>query len=184
MNIGCTRSPKARLVAVLAFVAGATPPVFAQAQAPERADASLLPNYRLVRPGVATSGQPTEEGLRRLKELGFRTVVNLRTEKEGARAEKEQVEAAGLRYVWVPVTPETFSLADVESVARVLDEQGAGPVLVHCASANRVGAVWTVREVLRGADLEAAEAEGRAIGLSSEAMVAATRRLAGEAGTR
>jgi uncharacterized protein (TIGR01244 family) len=185
MKRRCRRCSSAGLAALMPLVllVAAAPSVQAQVKAPEQADPSLIPNYRLVRPGIATSGQPTDEGLRRLKELGFRTVINLRTEKEGAREEKEQVEAAGLRYVWVPVTPDTFSMADVESVARVLDDEGAEPTLVHCAVGSRVGAVWTVREVLRGKDLEAAEREGREIGLGG-AMIPATRRLAEEARKR
>ena len=84
---------------------------------------------------------PRPEALARLGEMGFRTVVNLRTEKEGAAEERAVVEAQGLRYVWVPVTADSFSLADVEAVAegrrrplvrpraaplRVLEPRGGG----------------------------------------------------------
>ena len=55
------------------------------------------------------------------------------------------MEAQGLRYVWVPVTPDTLSLADVEAVEKVLDDPASGPVLLHCVSSNRVGGVWAVR---------------------------------------
>ena len=54
--------------------------------------------------------------------MGFRTVVNLRPEKEGLPDERAVVEAQGLRYVSIPFTAETFSLADVEAIERVLDE--------------------------------------------------------------
>ncbi len=153
--------------------------VAAWAQVPEAMDPAAVPNYRLVRPGLAAAGQPTPETLQKLKSLGFKTVINLRTEKEGAREEEATVKAAGLSYVWVPVTPETFSLDDVRVVGKVLDDTKAGPVLLHCSAANRVGAVWAVLQVQKGKTLDEAEAEGKAIGLKSPAMIDAFRRLAG-----
>jgi uncharacterized protein (TIGR01244 family) len=146
---------------------------------PESVEPSVIPNYSLLRPDLAAAGQPTEEGLRRLRELGFRVVVDLRAPSEGTAAEEAAVKTAGLRYVSVPVTPETFRREDVEAVARILDERGRGPVLLHCATGNRVGGVWTVLQVTKGVPYEDAEAEGRKIGLRSPAMVAAVRRVLG-----
>jgi uncharacterized protein (TIGR01244 family) len=146
---------------------------------PEAVDAGRIPAYRLIRPGLATAGQPTPEALRELRELGFRTVVNLRTEGEGAVPEKATVEEQGLRYVSVPITPETFSLKDVEAVEAVLRDEGAAPVLLHCASSNRVGAVWAAIQFRAGKSLEEAEADGRQAGLHSPAMDAALRRVLG-----
>jgi len=149
------------------------------AEIPEAVDKTAIPNYRVIRPGLAAAGQPTPEAIGRLKEMGFKTVINLRTEKEGGKAEEEAVAVAGLRYVWVPVSAETFSAADVDAVAKVLDDPAAGPTLLHCSSANRVGAVWTLLQVRRGKTLEEAEAEGRTIGLAGPAMQEAVRRVLG-----
>ena len=158
------------LAALLAVGAGA--------QVPDSIDPAAIPNYRLVRPGLAAAGQPTPEALAKLKSLGFKTVINLRTETEGAAAEQETVKAAGLRYVWVPITVETFSIDYVRAVAKALDDPGAGPVLLHCSAANRVGAVLAVLEVEKGKTLEEAEAKGKAAGLKSPAMIEAFRRVA------
>ena len=76
--------------------------------------------------------------------MGFRTVVNLRPETEGPADERAVVEAQGLRYVSIPVTADTFSLADVEALEKVLADPAAAPVLLHCGSSNRVGAAWAV----------------------------------------
>ena len=150
----------------------------AGAQIPESMDPALISKYRVVRPGLATGGKPSPETLDRLKALGFKTVVDLRTEAEGTASEKQAVEAQGLRYVVVPITAPTFSAADVAAVANVLNDPAAGPVLLHCASANRVGAVWAVLQVQQGRSLEEAEAAGQEIGLSSAPMVEAMRRVA------
>lgn len=144
---------------------------------PRSVDPSLIPNYRRIGPDLATGGQPTPAGLRRLRTLGFRVVIDLRTEAEGADAERAAVTAAGLRYVSVPVTPESFRRAHVEAVAWVLYDPRRGAVLLHCVSGNRVGGMWTALQVTRGRRYADAEAEGRSIGLRSPAMIAAVRRV-------
>lgn len=153
--------------------------VSAFASPPDAVAPADIPAYRLIRPDLATAGQPGADALGRLAEMGFRTVVNLRTEKEGALEERAAVEAQGLRYVWVPVTPDTFSLKDVEAVERILDDPAAGPVLLHCASSNRVGGVWAAVRARSGEGLDEAMAAGRAAGLHSPAMEAAVRRVLG-----
>ncbi len=151
----------------------------ATAGVPETVDPAEIPAYRLLRPGLAAAGQPSPQALARLGEMGFRTVVNLRTEKEGASAEAPVVAAQGLRYVWIPITADSFSLADAEAVQKVLVDPSAGPVLLHCASANRVGAVWSVLQSKSGKSLEEALASGRTAGLHSATMEAAVRRVLG-----
>jgi uncharacterized protein (TIGR01244 family) len=150
----------------------------AGAQIPESMDPAEVANYRVVRPGLATGGKPSPETLERLMALGFKTIVDLRTESEGTAAEKQAVEAQGLRYVSVPISAATFSVADVEAVAKVLNDPATAPVLLHCATANRVGAVWAVLQVQEGRSLEDAEAAGQKIGLTSPVMVEAMKRVA------
>jgi uncharacterized protein (TIGR01244 family) len=144
---------------------------------PDAVDASLIPNYVRIGPALATGGRPTDAGLRRLRRLGFRVVIDLRTGAEGIAAERAAVTAAGLRYVSVPVTPESFRREDVETVAAILYDPNRGPVLLHCVSGNRAGGLWTALQVTRGRTYAAAEAEGRRIGLQSPAMIAAVRRV-------
>jgi uncharacterized protein (TIGR01244 family) len=144
---------------------------------PASVDASLIVNYRVVKPGLAVSGKISEAGLAQLKALGFKTILNLRTEQEGAKAEEAAVKAQGLRYEWVPVMPDTLSLDDVAKVERVLDDPAAAPILFHCASANRVGAVWAIIQARRGKTLEAALEEGRAVGLTHPALAETVKRV-------
>ena len=152
---------------------------WAGAGVPETGEPSSIPAYRLIRPDLAAAGQPSPEALRGLKGMGFSTVVNLRAEKEGPADERAIVEAQGLRYLSIPVAPDTFSLADVEAVEKVLDDPSASPVLLHCASSNRVGAVWAVIQSRKGKTLDEALAAGREAGLHSPVMEAAVRRVLG-----
>jgi uncharacterized protein (TIGR01244 family) len=146
---------------------------------PETVDPAAIPAYRLLHPGLAAAGQPTPEALKGLREMGFRTVVNLRAEKEGPADERAVVEAQGLRYVSIPVTTDSFSMADVEALEKVLDDPATAPVLLHCASSNRVGGAWAVVQARKGKSLEEAEAAGREAGLHSPPMAAAVRRVLG-----
>jgi uncharacterized protein (TIGR01244 family) len=163
----------------LPFVAVALGASFASAGAPEAVEPAAIPAYRLLHPGLAAAGQPTPEALAGLKGMGFRTVVNLRPDKEGLPDERAIVEAQGLRYVSIPVTADTFSLADVEALEKVLDDPAAAPVLLHCASSNRVGGAWAVIQARKGKTLEEAQGAGRAAGLLSPQMEAAVRRVLG-----
>jgi uncharacterized protein (TIGR01244 family) len=163
----------------LFLVAVALGAACASAGVPETVEPAVIPAYRLIHPGLAAAGQPTPEALRGLREMGFRTVVNLRQEKEGPVDERALVEAQGLRYVSIPVTADTFSLADIDAVEKILDDASAAPVLLHCASSNRVGAAWAVIQARKGKTLEEAEAAGRAAGLHSPQMEAAVRRVLG-----
>lgn len=125
------------------------------------------------RPGLHTAGQPAPGDWQALAAAGVRTVVNLRTPAElKDRREADEVAAAGLRYVEIPVdgpaaiTPEN---------ARRLHEAlagGEGATLVHCASGNRVGGLLALMSAQEGATPNAALAFGRAAGMkSSEARV-------------
>ena len=163
---------------LLAATVAASP---APAAAPSTVDATEIPNYHLIRPGLAAAGQPTEQGLAQLKALGFKTVINLRLPIEKWTGnEEETVEAQGLTYVTVPLNPLTFGATEVAAVRAVLDDPSAGPVLLHCASANRSAAVWGVIEVERGRSIEEVEAEAVKVGMTSAMMVNAFRRVARE----
>jgi uncharacterized protein (TIGR01244 family) len=145
---------------------------------PETMPASEIPNNVRASPGLATAGQPAPETLARLKELGFKTVINIRTEAEpGVVQEADVVKAQGLDYHLIPITAATFSAEQVDAIAKILDDPAAGPVLFHCGSSNRVGAVIAAIEARKGRGCAEAEAEGRRLGLRSESMVEAARRV-------
>jgi len=130
------------------------------------------------------AGQPDEASLVRLAtEAGVRTVVNLRGPEEMSQVgfdEHAVADSLGLRYVNIPVSPDSFSAEDVERFAAVL-EQTDEPVLLHCASSNRVGGMWAAYLAMhRNLTLDDAVELGESAGLRSPGMVDATRRVAGK----
>jgi uncharacterized protein (TIGR01244 family) len=166
------------IIALLAAALASSP---APTAAPATVDANDIPNYHLVRPGLATAGQPSDDALGKLKGLGFKTVINLRTPGEQkAGAEEEAVRAQGLRYVSIPVNSATFGPAEVSAVRAVLDDESAAPVLLHCTTANRAAAVWGLTEVQRGRALSGVEVEAASAGLSHAATLKGFHRVAEE----
>jgi len=138
-------------------------------------------SYQRLSPSLAVSGKPSKEALASLKEAGFRTAIDLRQPNEGVLSAREAVEAQGLKFLSVPVSPDTFTLQDAQKVAAVLSDQSAAPVLLFCSSSNRVGGVMAVIERMRGRSKEEALAEGKKSGLKSAAMEKAVLRVLDEA---
>jgi uncharacterized protein (TIGR01244 family) len=150
---------------------------------PDSLPAESAPHYRVIAPGIAAAGQPSLETLGRLDTLGFKTVINLRAADEDPIVGEEQkiVEGRGLRYVSVPVTTSTLSISVAETVRQVIEDPEARPVLLHCATSNRVGAVWGVIARERGRSLEEAEAEAVRAGVTNPKVLAAFREVAAAA---
>jgi uncharacterized protein (TIGR01244 family) len=154
-----------RLIPFLVLTLGAG--LAAGAGIPETLDAA---NYKRLSPSLAASGKPSKEALASLKEAGFRTAIDLRQPSEGVPLAREAVEAQGLKFVSVPVSPDTFTLGDVKKIEAVLKGQDAAPALLFCSSSNRVGAVIAILEYQMGRTKEAAIAEGKKAGLRSGPM--------------
>ena len=166
------------IMVLLAAALAASPAPLA---APATVDEKDIPNYHLVRPGLATAGQPSDEALGQLKALGFKTVVNLRMPGEhSGGAEEAAVRAQGLRYVSVPVDTATFGAAETAAVRAVLDDASNAPVLLHCTTANRAAAVWGVIEVQHGRSIDEVEAEAVKAGMTKAAVVKAFHRVVAE----
>lgn len=122
-------------------------------------------NYNRLRPQLATGGSIDLSKVASLKEKGFRTIVDLRTPEEGTAQEKAAVEAAGMRYVNLPVAGGVPSDALIAELGTILEDASAGPVLLHCASGNRVGTAWAIYRAKKGIPLDIAIDEGRTAGM-------------------
>jgi uncharacterized protein (TIGR01244 family) len=117
--------------------------------------------------GITSSGQPNVAALEVLRDSDYAAVIDLRGEEEKRGIdEATEVEALGMAYVHFPVVGN--DAINAENAAR-LDELLSNydkPVLVHCGSGNRVGALLALRKSMQGADDEAAIEYGKAAGLT------------------
>lgn len=100
-------------------------------------------NFHVVNEHIYRGGQPTAEGFQALAKMGVKTVIDLREADGRMLAEKKQVEAAGMKFVNVPMHGlERPAEADVAKVLTVFNDKSAGPVFVHCKrGADRTGTV-------------------------------------------
>lgn len=157
---------KQTICLLLTVAAAITAPVAAQDTDP-LAENEGIPNYYRLRDDIATAGQPTDEALADIQKAGFKAVLNLRTEREGSLEEKPKVEALGMAYYNIPINGrEGYSPEIVETFEKILADNDNRPLLIHCASSNRVGGLWFVHQVLHnGVDETAALAEGKKAGM-------------------
>lgn len=130
-----------------------------------------MTDIRRPLPGVFAAGQPSPAQLALLAAEGVRTIINLRAPTEQVEFdEAREVKSLGLRYVSIPISgPQDVSAETAARFSQELEEaQRAGDVLVHCASANRVGAMLALDQALNR-DKPVADAldVGRAAGLTT-----------------
>jgi uncharacterized protein (TIGR01244 family) len=113
------------------------------------------------------ASQPSPDDFEHAKKAGIRTVINQRPESEIKDFdERAVVTSLGLRYEnpgWNG--PKQFTDEIIEETLDLL-RSVERPVMMHCASANRSGAIWIVYRVLDGGlDVDAAVAEAKTVGL-------------------
>ena len=127
---------------------------------------------------VATAGQPTQEHFERLARAGYKTVIDLREPGEPRDLdEDESVRATGMQYINIPVGHDTVDGETFERFRRILEDPENRPLLVHCSSANRVGALLIPYLVLdEGKTTEEATEIAAQVGLKSEELERATLR--------
>ncbi len=131
--------------------------------------ADALPNGRLIGPSVISAGQPDAAQLQNLAGVGLAAVINLRTPGEDPGFDEAEVlRSEDVAYYHVPVAGSAgLSPENVQRLDRLLARHAGQPVLVHCASGNRVGALFALRaHWLQGAEADSALAEGRSAGMT------------------
>jgi tyrosine-protein phosphatase SIW14 len=127
-----------------------------------------LPNFHQVDERLFRGAQPNAGGIQKLKELGIRTIINLRDDDENASAEASAARAAGLQYFNVPMS--TFNRPADKTVAQVLSVISANenqPVFVHCRrGSDRTGTIIAIYRIEHdGWTSEKATSEAKRYGL-------------------
>jgi uncharacterized protein (TIGR01244 family) len=134
-----------------------------------------IQNFLKINTEFCTGGQPTIAQLSELKSQGITTIINLRTAGEAgfdAAAQEAEIKKLGMKYFHIPVSNQAGPKDEqADEFLKVTDDAKNRPVFVHCGSANRVGAFFMIRRVLRdGMTFEAAKTEAQKIGLRSAAL--------------
>lgn len=101
--------------------------------------------------GVFLASQPAADDFRQAKEGGIKTVINLRHEDETDWDEPALINELGMEYHNIPFkAPDELTDEVFDKARKILNDKEKRPVLMHCSSANRVGAIWLAHRVLDG----------------------------------
>lgn len=126
--------------------------------------------------GLTSSGQPDEAEFALFAAAGYVAVVDLRGPAENRGLDEAAVlEELNLDYVTLPLSsPDAISFENAAKLDQILSAYD-GPVLVHCGSGNRVGALLALSKSLQGADDEEALVYGRSAGMTGLEPVVRSR---------
>jgi len=145
-----------------------------------------IPNGQTPEQNVITGGQPSDAQFAAFREGagdGCR-VINLRGRGEPGVAEQSTLmNQLGIDYVHLPVSgPGDLSFETAAALKTALEYEG--PIMVHCASGNRVGAVRALAAFkFEGRAVDEALAIGRSWGLTRmEPMIAGLLQTAAQDG--
>jgi protein tyrosine phosphatase (PTP) superfamily phosphohydrolase (DUF442 family) len=169
------------LLAVAASVVISTSVIAAEQQRKDRTrldqiEQSLksdVPRVLCLDNNFATGGQPSEQAFAKVAASGFHSVLILRAAGEGIDLTKERalVEKAGLRYFNIPVVSTAPRAEQADEFIKLVKEKSNHPMLINCASANRVGAFMMIyRVVEQGWSEDKALDEALKIGLRGDEL--------------
>ena len=134
---------------------------------------AATPNAGQPLPWLLTAGQPSAEALKSAHAAGVTTVIDLRDPSENRPFDEPALAVElGMEYINIPISSGNLDAASLDAVMTVLRRQEGTPTLVHCASANRVGAVllpWFVSEAEM--DEQAAVDAAMRVGLRSAELM-------------
>ncbi|HEU5220372.1 MAG TPA: hypothetical protein VFU23_17050 [Gemmatimonadales bacterium] len=118
-------------------------------------------------PGILTAGQPGQAQLEALAAQGVKTVIDLRDPMEPRPFDEPGlVRRLGMTYLNISVRHGALDDATMDSALDALRRSAPEPLLLHCASANRVGGVLIPYLMLdKGMSEEDAVATAMRVGL-------------------
>ena len=138
-------------------------------QAPFGGDVSpAIAYYNRVSPYVANAGLLLPGGLEEAQQSGFKLIIDLRAaDEEGVVKEQAMAKELGIKHRIIPVATRAPEWDQIDEFAELIHQPANYPVLVHCVSSNRSGALWAMYRAKMGVPALIAIEEGRAAGLES-----------------
>jgi protein tyrosine phosphatase (PTP) superfamily phosphohydrolase (DUF442 family) len=156
-----------------AFAAAPAKPDRARLDQIQRSLSSDVPRVLCLDQNFTTGAQPGGEAYLKAAASGFHAVLSLRTASEGfdVARERARVENAKMRFFNIPVDSAAPRPEQADEFLRLAREPANHPMLITCASANRVGAFMMIFRVIeQGWNEEKALEEAKRIGLTSAGL--------------
>ncbi len=103
-----------------------------------------LPNFHKVTDDLYRCAQPTAAGIAELKNMGIKTIVDLRA----LHSDKDEIGNIEIGYEHIPVQAWDIKEEDIVKFLKIVTDKGKTPALVHCQrGADRTGFMVAVYRV-------------------------------------
>jgi uncharacterized protein (TIGR01244 family) len=131
-------------------------------------------NFTRVDATTGCAGATEPRALAEVARRGYKSVVNLREATETGAAiddSRKAAESAGLKFIHLPLNVSKPDMAVADGFIKAVTDPANQPVFIHCASANRVGALWMAKRMLvDNWPEDRALAEATTIGLTNPSL--------------
>lgn len=101
-----------------------------------------IPQFAMVKKGVASGQQPFSDGWSWLQAHGYKTVLHVRPPEESDGAAERIVTRRGLKYLSLEVSPTTLSREVVERFNRMVTDEANQPLFVFDRDGSLAGGLW------------------------------------------
>lgn len=103
-----------------------------------------VPNLHRVTQDLYRSAQPTAEGMRNIKKIGIKTIVNLRS----FHSDRDEIGETGLAYEHIYMKAWHAEEEDVVRFLQIVTDHKRTPVLIHCEhGADRTGTMCAIYRI-------------------------------------
>jgi len=110
----------------------------------KRLELSGVPNFHKVSEKLYRGAQPTAEGMQQLKNLGVKTIVNLRS----FHSDQDEIQDIGLDYEHIYMKTWHPEDKEVLRFLRIVTDPNRAPVFVHCKrGADRTGTMCAIYRI-------------------------------------
>lgn len=125
-------------------------------------------SIRYIEGNIFSGGQPTPAEFSKLRDKGIKTVINLRPPPETDWDQRALMSGLGIKYINLPIEGAAgISEENARTLMSLIDQNDDEPLLVHCGSGNRVGALIAMAESkIKQSDVETSINEGKRWGLT------------------
>ena len=157
-----------RILTILLLLGAHGELAFAQGEV-VREEVEGIFRFARIESTVACAGAITPESVTQIRDMGFRSIINLRRPtEEGANVDVEAAaaQAAGIRYVHLPFGGEFLDPAVADRFLVAITEPDTAPAFIHCAGGGRAATMWFIKRVMvDGWDIDQAMEEATSLGL-------------------
>lgn len=130
------------------------------------ADDVDLPRFYYINEKISLGAQPSTMGLRKIADMGFKTVVNCTPIEKGSMLEAKSVDFYGLKFIPIDMSVKTLDDALVAEFFETIDNKENQPIFIHCKTGENTAALWMLYRIRKqGWQFEEALKEATALGL-------------------